>query len=196
MKRHHPRRPSVATATALLALFVALGGTVYAAAKINGRQIAPNSIPGNRIKKGSLTGAEVDASTLGQVPSAARATSAASAGTADTASRAALADRASTAANATTAATADKASNVLAASINAAGEVTAAEQPGTTAAKFGGNTYVVTFNRAVLNCVPVASTSEVTGGEVSASVEGTAHPNEVVAFTTNGLQDFNLVVVC
>ncbi len=49
---------------ALIALFVALGGTVYAANKINGKQIKAKSIPGNRIKPGSLTGAQVKAGSL------------------------------------------------------------------------------------------------------------------------------------
>src|SRR5262249_59280531 len=71
-----------------IALFVALGGTVYAAGKINGRSIKVKSIPGNRLKPGSvpadrlrpgvldsrpsgpLTGEEIDERSLGQVPSA------------------------------------------------------------------------------------------------------------------------------
>jgi hypothetical protein len=39
---------------ACLALFMALGGTVYAAGKINGKQIKPSSIPGNRLKASSV----------------------------------------------------------------------------------------------------------------------------------------------
>lgn len=39
---------------ACLALFMALGGTVYAAGKINGKQIQPSSIPGNRLKASSV----------------------------------------------------------------------------------------------------------------------------------------------
>jgi hypothetical protein len=40
---------------AFVALFVALGGSVYAAGKINGKQIKPSSIPGNRLKASSVT---------------------------------------------------------------------------------------------------------------------------------------------
>ncbi len=47
-----------------LALFLALGGTVYAASKISGTQIKPKSIPGNRIKPGSITAAQVKAQSL------------------------------------------------------------------------------------------------------------------------------------
>jgi hypothetical protein len=50
------RRQAPALAVALLALFVALGGSVYAAkrAKINGRAIRAKSIPGNRLKPRSV----------------------------------------------------------------------------------------------------------------------------------------------
>jgi hypothetical protein len=41
---------------ALLALFVALGGSAYAAKKLNGKTIANNSIPAKKLKKNVLTG--------------------------------------------------------------------------------------------------------------------------------------------
>ncbi|HSR94666.1 MAG TPA: hypothetical protein VLK56_07345 [Solirubrobacterales bacterium] len=77
-----------------IALFVALGGSVYAAkrARIDGGAIRTKSIPGNRLKPHSiaanrlkpgvlrgtalatpLTGADINELTLGQVPSAAHA---------------------------------------------------------------------------------------------------------------------------
>jgi hypothetical protein len=86
-----------------IALFVALGGTVYAAARIDGRAVRVGSLPGNRLKPRSvaanrlkpgalrkvagkpaapLTGEEIDERTLGQVPSAAYAEAAGSAQTA------------------------------------------------------------------------------------------------------------------
>jgi hypothetical protein len=54
--RQGSRRRSPALAVAALALFVALGGSVYAAkrAKINGRAIRAKSIPGNRLKPRSV----------------------------------------------------------------------------------------------------------------------------------------------
>jgi hypothetical protein len=93
------RLPSPGFVVALLALFVALSGTVYAAghAKISGRAIKVKSLPGNRLKPGSvpidrlrpealaalraqqsgpITGAEIDELSLGQVPEAAHAESA------------------------------------------------------------------------------------------------------------------------
>jgi len=65
---------SFSNVIACLALFVALGGTVYAAGKINGKQIKRSSLPGNRIKPKtiqpnrlkpqSLTGRQVKADSL------------------------------------------------------------------------------------------------------------------------------------
>lgn len=86
-------RPTPAMVVALLALFVALGGSVYAATGIDGHSIKPKSLPGNRLVPGSVaanrlqpgsipgsrlapesvTGTQVDAKTLGQVPSAVHA---------------------------------------------------------------------------------------------------------------------------
>jgi len=110
------RLPSPALVISVLALFVALGGTVYAAAKVklDGRAIKVKSLPGNRIKVGSvaanrlkpgtiatalaqsgpITGTEVDELTLGQVPEAAHAE------TADTAQSATQAQTAVNAVNA------------------------------------------------------------------------------------------------
>jgi hypothetical protein len=94
--RHAP-----ALAISAIALFVALGGSVYAAkkARIDGQAIRAKSIPGNRLKprsiaanrlkpgvlrgtavsSGPLTGADINELTLGQVPSATHADSADSA---------------------------------------------------------------------------------------------------------------------
>jgi hypothetical protein len=68
---------------ALLALFVALGSGVYAAATLNGHKIKKGSEPGNRLVDDSVTGQQVDESTLGVVAHAANADNAANA--ADTA---------------------------------------------------------------------------------------------------------------
>lgn len=102
------RRQAPALVVASVALIAALGGTVYAAGKIDGKTIrakslpgnrlAPGSVPANRLRAGSLTGSalapgsvtgtQVDASTLGQVPSAVHANSADSARDAGTALKA------------------------------------------------------------------------------------------------------------
>jgi hypothetical protein len=106
MKPSRWRRPSPALVIACLALFVALGGTVLAATKINGKTIEVKSLPGNRLEIGSvpgnriaarsLKGAQIKVDTLGEVPSAAHADSA------DTARRAQTATAADHAADATT----------------------------------------------------------------------------------------------
>lgn len=110
------RRQAPALVVAGLALVAAMGGTVYAAGKINGRavkvksmpgnRLAIGSVPGNRLKPGairgsqlapgSITGIQIDASTLGQVPSAVYADHAQSAGDAETALNAANAQNANT----------------------------------------------------------------------------------------------------
>jgi hypothetical protein len=106
MKHSGWRHPSPALVIACLALFVALGGTVLAATKIDGKTIKVKSLPGNRLEVGSvpgnriaahsLKGAQIQADTLGEVPSAAHA------GAADTARRAQVATAADHAADATT----------------------------------------------------------------------------------------------
>ena len=68
---------------ACLALFVALGGSVYAAGKISGKQIKQSSLPGNRIKPktvpanrikpNSLAGKQINEQTLTGVSAAALA---------------------------------------------------------------------------------------------------------------------------
>lgn len=54
---------------ACLALFIALGGSVYAAGKIDGREIKRNSLPGNRLKPRTITARRIKPKTLtgGQV---------------------------------------------------------------------------------------------------------------------------------
>jgi hypothetical protein len=49
---------------ACIALFVALGGSVYAAGKINGKQIKKSSLPGNRIKPKTVKANRIKPKTL------------------------------------------------------------------------------------------------------------------------------------
>jgi hypothetical protein len=54
-------------AIALLALFIALGGSVYAASnKIDGAQVIAKSLPGNRIKPGTVTATQLKKGTIGE----------------------------------------------------------------------------------------------------------------------------------
>jgi len=59
-----------AAATSVLALAVAMGGTGYAAVKIDGSQIKKNAITSKLIKNDAVTGQDVKESTLAKVPSA------------------------------------------------------------------------------------------------------------------------------
>jgi hypothetical protein len=70
---------------ALIALFVALGGSGYAAISIKN-----GSLPGKKLKRNSVTGKQVKESTLATIP---RARNADTAGTATTATSAANADK-------------------------------------------------------------------------------------------------------
>jgi len=55
---------SFSNVVACLALFIALGGTVYAAGRISGRQIKPKSLPGNRIRPRSIAANRIKPRTL------------------------------------------------------------------------------------------------------------------------------------
>ena len=86
------KRPSASLVVASVALFAALGGTGYAAAKVTGSMIANSTITGTdvknkslgpkEIKPDSLTGDQVDESALGAVPEALHALNADNAQTA------------------------------------------------------------------------------------------------------------------
>ncbi len=118
------RKITSAHLIALLALFVALGGTVYAAHGINGRSIKRGSIPANRLRANSLTGAQIAEDKLGTVPSARTADQADSAKRAETAAsskHAESADNAKRAGEADNAKRAGEADNALALAGLAAG---------------------------------------------------------------------------
>lgn len=55
---------SFSNVVACVALFVALGGSVYAAGKIDGKQIKASSLPGNRVKPRTITANRIKAKTL------------------------------------------------------------------------------------------------------------------------------------
>ena len=113
---------SYANVVGTLALFVALGGTTFAATQLHGSQIKPGTVTGKQIRSGSVpgadlrrnsvTGKQVMEAKLGTVPRAKVATVADRAALADRAAvadRSAIADSAKDAARATSAATADTA---------------------------------------------------------------------------------------
>lgn len=87
MSKFGSKRPSPALVISILALFVALGGSAYAATKIGTKDIKANAITAGKIKKNAVTtakikkeavtGAKIKESSLGAVPSATNATNAA-----------------------------------------------------------------------------------------------------------------------
>ena len=113
-KRLKLGRPSHGTVVAYLALFIAIGGSAYAAKQLPKNsvgtkqlkknavtkvKIRKNSVNGPRVKNNSLTGADIKLTKLGTVPSA---RSAATAGTANTANAASTANTANVANSANT----------------------------------------------------------------------------------------------
>ncbi len=90
-------RPTPALVLAIVALFVALGGTGYAAASLSGKTIRPGSIPGNRVTPNALGGVQINESRLGVVPAAKLAQAAGTARSAERADSARSADSASSA---------------------------------------------------------------------------------------------------
>ena len=67
-------RPSPAMVVALVALFVALGGTAWAVKKINGNSLANRTVSHLKIQRSTLTRAEINLRALGTVPRATLAT--------------------------------------------------------------------------------------------------------------------------
>lgn len=63
-------RLSYANVVATLALFIALGGSSYAAIQISGSQIEDASISGKKLKRNTVAGARVNERALGRVPRA------------------------------------------------------------------------------------------------------------------------------
>ncbi len=107
---------------ATAAVFIALGGVGYATIvlplhSVGTRQLKDNAVIGSKVKNHSLTGADIDLSKVGQVPSAGHA---ASADSATLSSHATTAGNATNADNATHATTADNASHAATADSAAA----------------------------------------------------------------------------
>jgi len=71
-KRLRPRL-SFASVVSLVALFVALGGTSWAALRISGSQIKNRSVSGAKLKRNTIGGTTIKESRLGKVPRARRA---------------------------------------------------------------------------------------------------------------------------
>jgi hypothetical protein len=80
-------RISFSNVVAVLALFIALGGSAYAATQlkknsVGTKQLKKNAVNGSKVKDQSLTGKDINLAKLGTVPSATSAANATAAGTA------------------------------------------------------------------------------------------------------------------
>ena len=104
------RRPSAAMVVAMIALVVAASGTAIAATNLvsGDKLIKKGSLSGNRLRKHTLTGTQINLKKLGKVPNATQADQATSATNATNATNASNATNATDAANATNATTAAK----------------------------------------------------------------------------------------
>jgi hypothetical protein len=184
--REGMRLPSPALVVSVLALFVALGGTVYAAQKlkINGRAIKVKSLPGNRIKVGSvaanrlkpgtlssalaqsgpITGAEIDELSLGQVPDAAHAETA---------------DNAQNAVQAQTAVNAVNAINAQTVNGHSAGCL-----PGTRA--FAGACWQSSASETAVSAPAAANSCAVQGGELPEALQLAAFSQQPNVVLDNG----------
>jgi hypothetical protein len=175
---------------AMLALFIALGGTTLAAANalpknsVGAKQLKKNAVTTPKIKKGAVTGSKIKLSSLGKVPSAANADQAAHATNADNATNATHAASATSATNATNATNATSATNsaqlggvaaanylqrttVLWAVVDSSGIVrgsgaTSSTNPGT-------GRYAVVFNRNVSQCDYIATPGSTSANDGSGS---------------------------
>jgi hypothetical protein len=106
------RRPSASMVVAIIALVVATTGTAIAAGQVSGdKLIKKNSLSGNRLRKHTVTGTQINLAKLGTVPSASKADSATSARSAVNAQSATSAQNAVNAQNATSAQSAVNAQN-------------------------------------------------------------------------------------
>jgi hypothetical protein len=210
------RLPNPASALSLVALFVALGGTGYAAFglprnSVGSKQLKNGAVTSGKIKNGAVTGSKIASGAVSgskldlsgvTVPNASHATSA---------------DSAASAANATTASNANALGGSPASAFAQASDIQTAfvTNNGTSATLVRGTAIAATrlgapevdveFPRDVSNCTWNATAGNPGNGAVApliATVRGdTNGPDHVlvVLFNTSGLGadgDFDLTVVC
>ena len=199
-----------------LALFVALGGTTYAATTapknsvvtksikkgaVTNAKLAKSAVTSAKVKDGSLTAADIDVSTLPKltaVPHATTADSATRATTADSATKATTADtatKATTAESAASAANADTLGGAAPADfLKGAGTVAGGSLTGTYAQPSLKPDSVASANVAA-NALTGADIDEATLSDVNAATLGGRNPFEFVTrgeggFSLSGVLDF------
>jgi hypothetical protein len=174
------RTPSPAMCVALAGLFVALGGTTWAAVSLPRNSVGPdqlksNAVTGPKVKDHSLTGIDINLSRLGVVPTAAQA------------ARAEFSTHATSADSATHATTADASGIAYSTFLETAGQLPSA--PTTIVSlKVPAGSYVLiakgqidTFNNSeIVECDLIAGTDK-DKGFVQA---GTVHQSQIL---TNSL---------
>ncbi len=152
MRRVLRRRPSASMVVSLIALVAATSGTAVAASSLvsGDKLIRKGSLSGNRLRRHTVTGTQINLKKLGTVPSAR------SAATADYAGHAASADNATDAVNATNATSAGNAAALggrpatgyltTGSRVGTSGTVTMAGTPsGTTMTLFSSGPFTVTM---------------------------------------------------
>ena len=173
------KRPSPALVVALIALFVSLGGTGYAALKVTGKNVKNSSLTGKDVKNSSLMGKDVRNRSLaakdfkpGQLPAGPKGATGGQ-GRQGLPGAAAATAFASVAANGTL-----------------------RFGKGVASATKVGSYYLVTFNRSTTGCVAVATPTG-SGAELVAD----ASANEVQVYTYNSAgavadNAFSLALLC
>jgi hypothetical protein len=180
-----PRRPSPALVISLIALFVALGGTGYAALSlpknsVGAKQLKKNAVTGSKIKKNavtsskvknhSLTGADIKLGALGTVPSAAHAN------VADSATNAGHATTADSAANATGLAGSLASGQTLIGYVDSAGHV----DPGEIAPETSISFQIPLAAAPALHIIPVGGPS--TGACPGTAINPSAAPGNLCIY--------------
>lgn len=178
------RRPSASFVVAIVALFVALGGTGYAAVTMSGRDIQKRSIPANRVVPNALGGSQINESKLGVVPAARESLTAQTAASATTAATATNAESAQNAQNAVNAQTAQNA-------VNAQTAQNSQQLQGNDATAFLANSVRVRFASVNVRTgatdsitIGCAVTEKGIGGGAAWIVAGTDNPTELNAQLT------------
>jgi hypothetical protein len=208
------RTPSPALVVALIALFVALGGTSYAAIKlpknsVGTKQLKKGAVTAVKLKRHAVTAAKIDTAGL-VVPSATHAISATNVGGLSAGQLQRRITGACSAASAIravggggTVTCQSVGTTVLWAVVTANGTIARSSGPVTVTHSTG--TYVLVFNRSVTNCaysatVGPAGTGIVKGDANVASLSGGADGVLVETFapggTTSANLPFHLIVAC
>jgi hypothetical protein len=181
-------RLTYANVVATMALFVALGGTSYAAITVTSKNIKNRTIKGGDIAKDTIGGTEIRESKLGTVPKALAADSATAADVSKTSGHATSAGSADTAASATLAASAQNAQQLAGQAAGAFEKSTrtqfgkAAAAPANTAAE----TAVLTWPELGVQLTSAAAANAPGGCALAVGVKNTKSTGSALAAFERG----------